>query len=132
LFTVLRNCYSKGFRGRLSTVSSDFDINAIPAAIVDRAVDSEQLQMALNALGDEFKIVVLMFYFEERSYREISALLEIPLGTVMSRLARGKTHLRRLLNDAENQRAGKPIAPEQNGPSGQSGSDWLRPTVIGR
>jgi RNA polymerase sigma-70 factor (ECF subfamily) len=139
LFTVLRNCYSKSFRGRLPTVASEFDINSVPATIVDRAVDSEQLQAALNALGDEFKVVVLMFYFEQRSYREISALLEIPLGTVMSRLARGKSHLRRLLSDAEAQQAAPDKSGaqkelhEQKGPGEQRGpeaQDWRRPTAI--
>jgi RNA polymerase sigma-70 factor (ECF subfamily) len=128
LFTVLRNCYSKSFRGRLPTVGSEFDMGAVPAAIVEQAVDTEQLQSALNALGDEFKIVVLMFYFEGRSYREISGLLEIPLGTVMSRLARGKSHLRRLLGDAEARHAAK-AEPEQSAPTAQ---DWFRPTAIQR
>jgi RNA polymerase sigma factor (sigma-70 family) len=135
LFTVLRNCYSKSFRGRLPTVGAEFDMDSVPAAVVDRPVDTEQLQTALNALSDEFKIVVLMFYFEQRSYRDISALLEIPLGTVMSRLARGKSHLRRLLSNAEVQReaqsgAGEPSETSpQNGPTAQ---DWLRPAAIRR
>jgi RNA polymerase sigma-70 factor (ECF subfamily) len=135
LFTVLRNCYSKTFRGRLPTVGSEFDMNSVPEAIVDRALDTEQLQTALNALGDEFKIVVLMFYFEQRSYREISALLEIPLGTVMSRLARGKSHLRRLLIDAEIPHAAQAESVEQNETRDQKGpeaQDWRRPTAIRR
>ena len=64
-------------------------------------VDAEELQQAINTLGDEFKIVVLMFYFEHRSYREIAELLDIPSGTVMSRLARAKAHLRRRLSANE-------------------------------
>jgi RNA polymerase sigma-70 factor (ECF subfamily) len=39
----------------------------------------------------------LMFYFEEKSYREIAEELGIPLGTVMSRLSRAKAHLRERL-----------------------------------
>jgi RNA polymerase sigma-70 factor, ECF subfamily len=139
LFTVLRNCYSKSFRGRLPTVGLEFDIDAVPAAIADTTVDTEQLQLALNALSDEFKIVVLMFYFEQRSYREIAALLEIPLGTVMSRLARGKSHLRRLLSDAEARHGARVGSGKQNDGREQKGSgelkgptepDWYRPAAV--
>jgi RNA polymerase sigma-70 factor, ECF subfamily len=135
LFTVLRNCYSKSFRGRLPTVDLEFDLNSVPEETVDCAFDSEQLQVALNALGDEFKVVVLMFYFEQRSYREIAELLEIPLGTVMSRLARGKSHLRRLLCEAEARHVKRYGQNDQDGPSdlnSPEARDWRRPTAIRR
>jgi RNA polymerase sigma-70 factor (ECF subfamily) len=135
LFTVLRNCYSKSFRGRLPTVDSEFDLNSVPAETVECAIDSEQLQVALNTLGDEFKVVVLMFYFEQRSYREISESLEIPLGTVMSRLARGKSHLRRLLCEAEAGQVKQCGQKDQNGTgdlNSPEARDWRRPTAIRR
>jgi RNA polymerase sigma-70 factor, ECF subfamily len=97
LFTVLRHCYSKSFRGRLPLVAGDFDVDDIPDKAVERGIDSDELQRAIDALCDEFKIVILMFYFEHRSYREIASDLDVPLGTVMSRLARGKAQLRRSL-----------------------------------
>jgi RNA polymerase sigma-70 factor (ECF subfamily) len=59
--------------------------------------DRERLTAAVADLPDEFRVVVLMFYFEELSYQEIAGELEIPIGTVMSRLSRGKGHLRRKL-----------------------------------
>jgi RNA polymerase sigma-70 factor (ECF subfamily) len=98
LFTVLRNCYLKANRKRLALPLADFDVNEVPDEAPPQLLDGEHLQQAINTLGDEFKIVVLMFYFEQRSYREIAQLLEIPPGTVMSRLARAKGHLRRLLS----------------------------------
>jgi RNA polymerase sigma-70 factor (ECF subfamily) len=101
LFTVLRNCYLKTNRKRLALPVADFDISEVPDEAPQQPLDGEQLQEAINALGDEFKVVVLMFYFEQRSYREISELLEIPPGTVMSRLARAKGHLRRLLSESQ-------------------------------
>ena len=65
-------------------------------------VDRERLTAALTDLPGEFRVVVLMFYFEELSYQEIASELEIPIGTVMSRLSRAKGHLRRRLRVSNN------------------------------
>ena len=62
-------------------------------------LSSEELQAALNELPDEFRFPLVLFYFHELSYQEIAVQLSVPLGTVMSRLSRGKQHLRRLLNE---------------------------------
>ena len=64
-------------------------------------VDQEELGKALAELPDEFRLVVLMFYFEDLSYKEIAEQLELPIGTVMSRLSRAKGHLRRRLADEQ-------------------------------
>jgi RNA polymerase sigma-70 factor (ECF subfamily) len=101
LFAVLRNCYLRSFRGHRPTVVGDLDVDTLPDARADARIDSGELQAAINALADEFKLVVLLFYFEHRSYREIAETLCIPMGTVMSRLARAKAHLRSSLNGAE-------------------------------
>ena len=71
----------------------------MPGEVCQQPIDTEVLQRAINSLSDEFKVVVLMFYFEHRSYREIAELLDVPAGTVMSRLARSKAHLRRWLSE---------------------------------
>ncbi|MBI3839466.1 MAG: sigma-70 family RNA polymerase sigma factor [Planctomycetia bacterium] len=99
LFTVLRNSFLKSCRQPrpLLAASAEFDINKIPDDAIEQSIDSVRLQAAINALSDEFKIVILMFYFEHRPYRVIAELLDIPLGTVMSRLARAKANLRRAL-----------------------------------
>lgn len=57
------------------------------------------VQAALDQLEPEFRVVVLMFYFEQLSYTEMAETLEIPMGTVMSRLSRAKSHLKRCLDD---------------------------------
>lgn len=108
LFTVLRNCYLKARGKRIALPLADVDCSAIPQHVPEQPVDTQELQEAIDALADEFKIVVLMFYFEHRSYREIAQQLEIPPGTVMSRLARAKQHLRRRLSDGTTARGEKP------------------------
>jgi RNA polymerase sigma-70 factor, ECF subfamily len=99
LTAIVRNCYLKTCRRRepLSAASIDLDINTVAAEPLPEAIDSAQLQSAINELDDDFKTVIVLFYFEFRSYRTIAALLDIPEGTVMSRLARAKAHLRRRL-----------------------------------
>lgn len=101
LHTVLRNCYLKGCRKSLGLPVSELDVNTLPAEAPSQPIDEEALQNALSTLDPEFKVVVLMFYFEDKSYREIADQLGIPLGTVMSRLSRAKAHLRDRLASRE-------------------------------
>ncbi len=106
LFTVLRNCYLKTRRQRvpLPAAAVELDINLVPDAVTANDIDSERLQAAINSLDDDFKVTLLLFYFEHRSYREIAEVLEIPIGTVMSRLARAKSRLRQQLGEPDDQR----------------------------
>jgi RNA polymerase sigma-70 factor, ECF subfamily len=128
LFTVLRNCYLKGRRKGIGLPIAELDVNTLPADPPAEVIDCQELQAALDTLGDEFKLVVVMFYFEHRSYREIAEQLEIPLGTVMSRLARAKTHLRERLTTVSDQTRAevKPIESPLAGPN------YHQPTVIRR
>ncbi|HTU25107.1 MAG TPA: RNA polymerase sigma factor, partial [Pirellulales bacterium] len=122
LFTVLRNGYFKSRRRTLplAAASLGFDLDTIAAAAVkERPIDSVELGRALAELTDEFKLVLLLFYFEQRSYREIADILDLPIGTVMSRLSRAKGHLRaKLFSIADD--TGKVV----NDPSG-NGRDTL-------
>jgi len=52
------------------------------------------VRQALEKLPVEFREVVVLREFEELSYREIASITDLPLGTVMSRLARGRKQLR--------------------------------------
>jgi len=105
LMTVMRRTYCrlqiKNRPEREKTVP--LDIDNLPADDVSdrREIDRELLQTAIDELPDEFKLVLLSFYFENRSYREIAEEFELPIGTVMSRLARAKSHLRSRLFEAE-------------------------------
>jgi len=60
-----------------------------------------ELDRALNQLAQEQRQVILLVGLEEFSYVETAAILNVPVGTVRSRLSRGRDHLRRLLDMPE-------------------------------
>src|SRR5256885_16036803 len=61
------------------------------------AFDSATMLQALVEVDEPFRAPLTLFYLEQFSYQEIADLLEVPIGTVMSRLSRGKAQLRRRL-----------------------------------
>jgi RNA polymerase sigma-70 factor (ECF subfamily) len=99
LLAIARNCFLKSCMERRPAAAStlDFNLDQVAAPSEDLPIDAETLQNAIQGLPEEFRLVVLMFYFEDLSYREIAEQLNVPAGTVMSRLSRAKKHLRRHL-----------------------------------
>lgn len=70
-------------------------------------MDSALVMAALQELEPIFREPLSLYYLQDLSYREIADVLSLPIGTVMSRLSRGKTHLRGGL--AEKAKGGKVI-----------------------
>ena len=68
-----------------------------PEARLLRTEDAEMLHDALRELSVDFREVLVLRELEELSYKEISHVIGIPVGTVMSRLARGRERLQQLL-----------------------------------
>ncbi|MCE0523903.1 MAG: RNA polymerase sigma factor [Methylacidiphilales bacterium] len=56
-------------------------------------LESGQVMEALQSIDETFRVPLVLFYLQEHSYEEIAHILEIPIGTVMSRLSRGKQKL---------------------------------------
>jgi RNA polymerase sigma-70 factor (ECF subfamily) len=103
LFAILRNAFLKMVErtSPVTATSVGLNLETVAAASEEAPVDSRALQAAIDELPAEFRLVVVMFYFEEASYREIAEKLQLPIGTVMSRLARAKRHLRSKLWEAD-------------------------------
>jgi len=70
-----------------------------PEAVVMDGVMDEEIQQALAALPEEYRSVVILALVEEMSYTEIASAPSVPLGTVMSRLHRGRKMLQATLVD---------------------------------
>lgn len=99
LFTILRNAYLKSQRVRRHTKTVSLERVGEPEQETNppKTIDEKRLQNLIDELPDEFRIPLILFYFEEFSYKDIADQLELPAGTVMSRLSRGKEHLRKKL-----------------------------------
>ena len=63
----------------------------------DKHLDGAGVMSALQRLDETYRAPLALFYLEEHSYREIAEILEIPIGTVMSRISRGKELLRKVV-----------------------------------
>ena len=109
LLTILRNRFLKDCRRTRAVPATTLGmtLDHVPMEIgADQQIDRIVLQEALGELPPNFRVVLAMYYFEDYSYREIAQQLGLPIGTVMSRLARAKGHLRTKLS-ASNTRPGR-------------------------
>lgn len=74
-----------------------------PQVLLLRQVDREMIREAMENLPVEFREVIVLRDLEQLSYKEVATVAEIPLGTVMSRLARGRQQLQRYLTKRLNE-----------------------------
>jgi len=95
LFSIMHNVFVNSLKRRKhATLDIDEMEIAAPVASID-GTDLMDLHKALQALPVEQREVVLLVALEDMSYVEVSRALGVPLGTVMSRLSRGRQRLRR-------------------------------------
>jgi RNA polymerase sigma-70 factor (ECF subfamily) len=76
--------------------STDHEIGTADSLVLEKA-DHELIRKAIEDLPLEFREILVLREFEGFSYKEIADVAEVPLGTVMSRLARARGHLRSLV-----------------------------------
>jgi RNA polymerase sigma-70 factor, ECF subfamily len=72
-------------------------VSANPEALLLANVDAEMLRRAVEELPIEFREAIVLRELEGFSYKEISSITSVPIGTVMSRLARARTRLQKTL-----------------------------------
>lgn len=112
LFTTLYRRFLAQRRrvSRHPEVSLEALAGDLPALAVDEVerLDGSAVRSALLNLPETYRVPLVMFYLQQLSYREIAAVLGIPIGTVMSRLSRGKQLLRRQLQVSLCPTAGQP------------------------
>jgi len=107
LFTIMHNLFANQARRasvRALHVSVDDEYVderefAVPASQT-RSLEVRDLDAALQRLPHEQRAVVLLVGLEEMSYAEVASMLDVPIGTVMSRLSRGREKLRTLMTGA--------------------------------
>ena len=85
---------------------------------IANAIDANIVQKALHALEDRYRAPVTLFYMQQHSYREIAEILEIPIGTVMSRISRGKAEMRQSLREEVATEARKIVPLTKGGQDG--------------
>jgi RNA polymerase sigma factor (sigma-70 family) len=101
LFTTLHRAFLAGRKRQ--TRFPHFEMSEreselpVIAPIVVNHLDSNEVMRALNELDEIYRGPIALFYLEDCPYQEIADILQIPIGTVKSRIARGLTQLRRNL-----------------------------------
>ncbi len=104
LFTTLYREYLSTYRRgvKYPQVELDDSTGELPsiAPEVFANLDGHTVISALHRMEEVFRVPLTLFYLQELSYKEIAEMLEVPIGTVMSRLSRGKEQLRSLVTNS--------------------------------
>lgn len=115
-FKVLLNCFRSHYRKRkrepeITPIEDAPDLylyiqtanaglherSSNPAALVISKMSEEQIKRAIAALPEEYRVVCVLYFMEEVAYQEIADILDCPVGTVRSRLHRGRKLLQKAL-----------------------------------
>ena len=98
LFRIAYNCYMDHCRKvRPEQVDVEAAVQLPSADTADASFRYQQLYRALNRLPEKEKAAIALFYFEDRPVKEISAILEMPSGTVKYQLSMGRQHLKQYI-----------------------------------
>ena len=124
LFRILTNTYINQYRkkqraplqtsadeltdGQLNEVGENLGLRSAEAEAMAKLADGEIVD-ALAALPDDFRMAVYLVDIEGFSYKEAAEIMDTPVGTVMSRLSRGRKQLRELLREYATERGFIPL-----------------------
>lgn len=100
LFTTLNRVFLTGQRKQIqfphhSVEDVSQELPAISPELIDQA-DCSQVLPALAKVDEVYQAAMALYYLEDHSYKDIAVVLDVPLGTVKSRIARGIAQLRKL------------------------------------
>jgi RNA polymerase sigma-70 factor (ECF subfamily) len=101
LFTTLHRCFLESRRRftrfpHLEITEAEAELPSVEPDQVNH-LDAQDALHLLSQVDEQFQAAVALFYLEDYSYNEIADILEVPLGTVKSRIARGLAQLRELV-----------------------------------
>ncbi len=109
LYNNFRNSYRRGARERPADSADEFsgeiDANSLdadqsrinPEELLSSRMTGQRIELALAALPDEFREALILVDVQELNYQEVADVLGVPLGTVKSRVSRGRALMRRAL-----------------------------------
>lgn len=103
LFTTLYREFLAG--NRRSTKYTETDLDSVDYQLQadsvepGRNIDAQRAVDVLNSLDETFRAPLALFFLQQHSYKEIAVILDIPMGTVMSRISRGKSLLRKKMQE---------------------------------
>ncbi|MDP9290748.1 MAG: sigma-70 family RNA polymerase sigma factor [Verrucomicrobiota bacterium] len=108
LLTIVRNTFYNWLeenRPKEFRVAADEEVQAMedhsvnPQVLIERSANVEAVRRAIEKLPVEFREVIVLRELEECSYKEIADVAGVPIGTVMSRLARARKQLQEVLSE---------------------------------
>ena len=97
LFRIAYNCYIDNFRKKtpVRVDPESYEAQSIPAGdSADSRFRYQQLYQALELIPEKEKAAIVLFYFEDRSIKEIATIMDMPIGTVKYNLSVGRNHLK--------------------------------------
>jgi RNA polymerase sigma-70 factor (ECF subfamily) len=119
LFTTLYREFLGGRKHETRFPKVAFDEapeEGVDAPLAAEKIDAASALEALGRLDENYRAPLTLFYLKQFSYNEIAEVLNVPVGTVMSRLSRGKAELRKALSDQQSEADRRiiEISPFQN------------------
>jgi RNA polymerase sigma factor (sigma-70 family) len=107
LYRILRNLWIDAARARSRKLKFEAppdegeSVGQDPRGAIEASLELQRAMAAMERLPDEQREIVLLILIEGFGYREVSEMLELPIGTVSSRLVRGRTALLEILGGGD-------------------------------